>query len=194
LAQQEAERQGRWAVPDALFVSVGDGCIIGGVYKGFSDLLRLGWTEKMPRIYGVQSEKSAALANAWLAGLEVPEPVHATTRADSISVDAPRDAVKALRAVRESGGAYITVPDEAILAALLPLARRGATFAEPAGATAYAGAVAAAAQGLIGADETVVMINTGSGLKDVGAVMAVTGEPTVIRPELGAVRDALARR
>jgi threonine synthase len=181
-------------VPDALFVSVGDGCIIGGVYKGFSDLLHLGWTGKIPRIYGVQSEKSAALANAWQAGLEVPEPVHATTRADSISVDAPRDAVKALRAVRESGGAYITVPDEAILAALLPLARRGATFAEPAGATAYAGAVAAAAQGLIGADETVVMINTGSGLKDVGAVMAVTGEPTVIRPELGAVRDALARR
>lgn len=189
----EGER-GTLAVPDALFVSVGDGCIIGGVYKGFSDLLRLGWTERMPRIYGVQSDQSAALANAWRDGLEIPEPVSATTRADSISVDAPRDAVKALRAVRESAGAYITVSDEAIMAAILPLARRGATFAEPAGATAYAGAVVAAAQGLIGAQESVVMINTGSGLKDIRAVMAVTGEPTVIRPELTAVRAALAGR
>jgi threonine synthase len=185
---------GLWAVPDALFVSVGDGCIIGGVHKGFSDLMRLGWTERMPRIYGVQSNQSAALANAWRDGLELPEPVHATTRADSINVDAPRDAMKALRAVRESGGAYITVEDDAIMAALLPLARRGAIFAEPAGSTAYAGAVMAAAEGLIGAEETVVLINTGSGLKDIGAVMAVAGAPTVIHPELGAVRDALAGR
>ena len=194
LSQQGEEMAGKWTVPDALFVSVGDGCIIGGVHKGFSDLLRLGWVDRMPRIYGVQSEQSAALANAWRDGLDVPEPVSATTRADSISVDAPRDAVKALRAVRESGGAYVTVSDEAIMAALLPLARRGATFAEPAGSTAYAGALVAAAQGLIGVDETVVVINTGSGLKDIRAVMAVTGEPTVIRPELGAVREALAGR
>jgi threonine synthase len=179
-------------VPDAVFVSVGDGCIIGGVHKGFSDLMRLGWTERMPRIYGVQSAQSAALANAWAAGMEVPDAVQASTRADSISVDAPRDAVKALRAVRESQGAYITVADEVILAAILPLARKGATFAEPAGATAYAGLVAAVADGHIGADETVVVINTGSGLKDIGAVMAMTGTPGVIAPKLGAVRAALA--
>jgi threonine synthase len=182
------------AVPDALFVPVGDGCIIGGVYKGFRDLMRLGWTERMPRIYGVQSQQSAALANAWRDGLEIPEAVHATTRADSIRVDAPRDAVKALRAVRASSGAYVTVADEEIMAAQLPLARRGGIFAEPAGSAAYAGALAAAAQGLIGAQETVVVINTGSGLKDIGAVMAVTGAPAVIRPELDAVREALVGR
>jgi threonine synthase len=194
LAQHGDDEAAVMAVPDALFVPVGDGCIIGGVYKGFSDLMRLGWTERMPRIYGVQSQQSAALANAWRDGLEIPEAVSATTRADSISVDAPRDAVKALRAVRASGGAYVTVSDEEIMAAQLPLARRGATFAEPAGSAAYAGALAAAAQGLIGAQETVVVINTGSGLKDIGAVMAVTGAPTVIRPELDAVREALAGR
>jgi threonine synthase len=180
------------AVPDVLFVSVGDGCILGGVHKGFRDLVRLGWIERVPRLYGVQSNQSDALARAWRAGLDVPVAVRATTRADSISVDAPRDAVKALRAVRETGGAFVTVTDEEILAALLPLARRGAVFAEPAGAAAYAGLAAAVAQGLVAAGETVVVINTGSGLKDVDAVMAVTGEPTVIRPELGAVRDALA--
>jgi threonine synthase len=145
----------------------------------------------MPRIYGVQSEQSAALANAWRAGVDVPAAVAATTRADSISVDAPRDAIKALAAVRESRGAYLTVSDEAILDAILPLARRGAVYAEPAGAAAFAGLKEAAGQGLIGRHETVAVINTGSGLKDTAAVMAVTGAPLVIAPELGAVRDAL---
>jgi threonine synthase len=170
---------------------VGDGCIIGGVYKGFYDLVQLGWAARMPRIFGVQSTSSAALAQAWQAGMDVPQAVEATTRADSISVDAPRDAIKALRAVRASGGAYITVSDEAILVAILALARLGAVFAEPAGAAAYAGALAAFAAGYLQPDETVVVINTGSGLKDIRAVMAVTGEPTVIAPELPAVEAVL---
>lgn len=173
--------------PDAVFVSVGDGCIIGGVHKGFADLLALGWIEKMPRLYGVQSTQSAALVDAWRRDLAVPEPIQATTRADSISVNAPRDAVKALNAVRQSNGAFLAVPDEAILHAILPLARLGAIFAEPAGATAYAGLVEAVRQKLVQPDETIVLINTGSGLKDVPAAMSVTGGATVIPPTLDAV-------
>ena len=182
------------AVPDAIFVSVGDGCIIGGVHKGFYDLLQLGWIDRMPRIFGVQSEQSAALAQAWRAGVDVPRAVQATTRADSISVNAPRDALKALRAVRESGGAFITVSDEAILAAILPLARLGGVFAEPAGAAAYAGLATAVQGGVVSTEATVVVINTGSGLKDISAVRQVTGEPTVIPLEVDAVRAALTGR
>jgi threonine synthase len=174
--------------PDAVFVSVGDGCIIGGVHKGFKDLLALGWIDKMPRIYGVQSAQSPALYNAWRAGLEVPLPVQATTRADSISVDAPRDPLKALAAVRQSGGAFVVVDDSAILQAMLPLARLAAVFAEPAGATAYAGLVQACADRLVQPDETVVLINTGSGLKDVSAAIQTTGGLTTIAPTLEAVR------
>ncbi len=181
----------QYRVPDAVFVSVGDGCIIGGVHKGFKDLLALGWIERMPRIYGVQSTRSPALYNAWKAGQEIPEPVHADTRADSISVDAPRDPIKALNAVRQTGGAFLAVEDEAILEAMLPLARLGAVFAEPAGATAYAGLVQAVEDGLIRAHETVVVINTGSGLKDVNAAIQVTGGVRVIEPTLEAVRGAL---
>ena len=173
--------------PDAVFVSVGDGCIIGGVHKGFKDLLALGWIDKMPRIYGVQSTQSAALVDAWRRDLDVPEPVAATTRADSISVNAPRDPIKALNAVRESNGAFLAVSDEAILQAILPLARLGAIFAEPAGATAYAGLAVAVQQKLVHPDETIVMLNTGSGLKDVPAAMSVTGGVTVIPPTLDAV-------
>ncbi|MCB9116568.1 MAG: pyridoxal-phosphate dependent enzyme [Caldilinea sp.] len=181
-----------FAAPHAVFVSVGDGCIIGGVHKGFKDLLALGWIDHMPRIYGVQSALSPALYNAWRAGDEVPQPVRATTRADSISVDAPRDPIKALNAVRQSGGAFVLVEDAAILQAMLPLARLGAVFAEPAGATAYAGLLQAWCDGLVQADETIVVINTGSGLKDVRAAMEVTGDVRVIAPNLDAVRAALA--
>ena len=180
-----------FTAPDAVFVSVGDGCIIGGVHKGFKDLLALGWIEQMPRLYGVQSTLSPALANAWRAGLALPEPVHATTRADSISVDAPRDAVKALNAVRESHGAYVLVEDSAILQAMLPLARLGGVFAEPAGAAAYAGLLQALSDGLVRPTETIVVINTGSGLKDVNAAIQATAGVRVIAPDLDAVRAAL---
>jgi len=190
-AAQFAIRNSQFATPDAVFVSVGDGCIIGGVHKGFRDLLALGWIERMPRIYGVQSTGSPALHNAWRDGLEIPLPVAATTRADSISVNAPRDPVKALNAVRHSGGGFVLVEDEAILAAILPLARLGAVFAEPAGAAAFAGLQQALADGLVQPDETVVVINTGSGLKDVPAAMQMTGEPMTIAPTLTAVRAAL---
>ena len=179
-----------FTAPDAVFVAVGDGCIIGGVHKGFKDLLALGWIERMPRIYGVQSDQSAALYTAWRDDRVLPIPVTATTRADSISVNAPRDAVKALNAVRETHGAFLAVPDQAILQAILPLARLGAVFAEPAGAAAYAGLVEAVRQKLVRSGETIVVINTGSGLKDVAAAMQATGGVTMIPPTIDAIFDA----
>ena len=177
--------------PDSVFVSVGDGSIIGGVYKGFREMHALGWIDRVPRIFGVQSTASAAIHNAWRDGLDLPLPVMATTAADSISVNSPRDAVKALRAVRESRGAFVLVEDEAILQAILPLARLGGVFGEPAGAAALAGLQAAQSQGLIHHDETVVVINSGSGLKDVPAAMRIAGEPIVIPPTLDAVAESL---
>ena len=178
-----------FTAPDAVVVSVGDGCIIGGVYKGFYDLLQLGWIDHMPRIYGVQSNRSAALYTAWSEKRDVPEPVAASTRADSINVNAPRDAVKALRAVRDSGGAFVAVNDEEILQSIVPLARYGAVFAEPAGAAAYAGLRQAVADGLIGSEETAVIINTGNGLKDIRAAIEVSGSVISVGPDLDAVRE-----
>jgi threonine synthase len=197
IAEGLARDEGRgalFAAPGAVFVSVGDGCIIGGVHKGFRDLLTLGWIDHMPRIYGVQSTRSAALYNAWRSGQEIPDMFPATTRADSISVDSPRDPVKALNAVRQTNGAYIAVEDETILAAMAPMARLGAVFAEPAGAAALAGLIQARQEQMISDDETVVIINTGNGLKDVPAAIQVTGGTTVIEPTLDAVRQALGQR
>jgi len=186
-----------WDAPDVIFVSVGDGCIIGGVYKGLYDLLQLGWIDHMPRIIGVQAEGSNYMAEAWEKGEDVltKPPIEAHTVADSISAGLPRDRLKAMRAVRESQGAFITVSDEEILTAIPELAQKTGVFAEPAGAAAYAGLRKAAATGLVSPENRIVVINTGSGLKDVASAMkaaTMTGaEPYRIRPALEAVRRAL---
>lgn len=173
-----------------LFVSVGDGNIISGIHKGFKDLHALGWLERIPRIMGVQAEGSAAIANAFNAGVETIVPVSANTLADSISVDLPRDGVRAVRAARETGGSYILVSDAEILRAIAELGRVG-IFAEPAGATAYAGMVRALRQNQISLEDRVLVINTGSGLKDVRAAMQAVSEAPIIEPSLEAVRRVI---
>lgn len=179
-----------WAAPDSVFVSVGDGNIISGLHKGFGQLLELGWIEHMPRLFGVQAEGSAAIANAFHAGTEDIVPVHADTLADSISVDLPRDGVRAVRAVRQSGGSYIRVSDGSILKAIGTLGREAAVFAEPAGSAAYAGLEAAVQAGLVAGGECIVVMNTGNGLKDIRAAGQAVGEARIIEPSLKALQRA----
>ena len=179
--------------PYNIFISVGDGNIIAGAHKGFKDLLALGWIQQMPRLFGVQSTGSAAITNAFLANTEDIRPVRATTLADSISVDKPSDGLRALRAATQTGGAYIQVPDEAILAAV-PLLGSVGIFAEPAGATAYAGFLQALADGVIQPDEPTIVINTGSGLKDVRSASRSVGEAPVIAPSMAALHAFLKER
>ncbi|NLF76731.1 MAG: threonine synthase, partial [Chloroflexi bacterium] len=156
----EVAEQFGWDVPDVLVVSVGDGNIISGVYKGFRDLVELGWIGRVPRLIGVQSTGSAACYQVWKSGADpaTMEPINAQTVADSIAADLPRDRVKAVRAVHESGGAFVAVPDEAILDGIPALARLSGVFAEPAGAAVYAGAQAAIADGYIQATDRVVLL------------------------------------
>lgn len=174
----------------AVFVSVGDGNIISGLHKGFKDLQALAWIEQMPRLFGIQAVGSAAIANAFTSGVEEITPVVANTLADSISVDLPRDGFRALRAATQTGGAYLTVSDEEILAAIADLGRVG-IFAEPAGATAYAGLRKALNQGMIGSEVPVLVLNTGSGLKDVKAAMEAVHPAPIIEPSLEALEKVL---
>jgi threonine synthase len=176
-----------------VFVPVGDGNIISGIHKGFKDLLALGWIARIPRIIGVQAKGSAAIANAFQAGTEKISPVSAHTIADSISVDLPRDGIRALRAAGETGGTYITVTDAEILRAIGGLGSVG-IFAEPAGAAAYAGLVKAAAAGVVRSDDPVLVLNTGSGLKDVKAAMRAVSSAPVIEPTLKAVKKVYDKR
>jgi len=173
-----------WQAPDKIFVSVGDGCIIGGIWKGLKDLQALGFIDKMPQLIGVQAEGSAVLAEAWGRGSEEIKPIVPDTLADSIAVGIPRDRIKALRAVRETQGEYITVSDEEILDAMLVLARGAAVFAEPAGATGYAGLAKMVGEGRIDPSERVVVLVTGNGLKDVKSAIQATGKPYLIEPSM----------
>jgi threonine synthase len=176
--------------PLSVFASVGDGNIISGIHKGFKDLLALGWIERPPRIFGVQADGSAAIANAFAAQIETISPVAADTFADSISVDMPSDGVRALRAATQTGGEYITVSDDEILSAIAALGVSG-IFAEPAGATSYAGLVKAVKAGQILPDDPVVVVVTGNGLKDVGAAMKAVDQAQVIEPTLKDLKRVL---
>jgi len=176
--------------PLTVFVSVGDGNIISGIHKGFKDLLALGWIPNLPRIIGVQAEGSAAIANAFHANTEIITPVSATTIADSISVDLPRDGVRAVRATKETGGTYITVSDDEIIKAIAQLGKMG-VFAEPAGAAAYAGLVKATGSGVVRSDDPILVMNTGSGLKDIRAAMQAVQSAPIIEPTLEAVKKIL---
>jgi len=178
--------------PLSIFVSVGDGNIISGIHKGFKDLQEIGWLEQMPRIYGVQAEGSAAIANAFHNMVEDIQPVKADTLADSISVDLPRDGLRALRAVTQTDGSYITVSDTEILAAIARLGREG-IFAEPAASTAYAGLVKAIKNRLILSDDPVLVMITGNGLKDVKAATNAVQPAPIIEPTLEALKKVLKR-
>ena len=178
--------------PLSVFVPVGDGNIISGIHKGFKDLYALGWLEHMPRIFGVQSQGSAAIANAFKNGTEDIQSVSADTMADSISVDMPSDGLRALRAVTQTNGAYVIVEDDEILKAIASLGQVG-IFSEPAAATAYAGLVKAVESGQIEPNDPVIVMLTGSGLKDVKAAMQAVGEAPVISPNLESVREVLKK-
>jgi threonine synthase len=182
-----------WDAPDRIFVSVGDGCIIGGLWKGLKDLLALGFVEKMPRLMGVQAEGSAVLHTAWRKGTEEIEPIVPHTLADSISVGIPRDRLKALRAVRETDGEYITVSDDEILEAMRVLARVAAVFGEPAGVTGLAGLQKMVREGRISPEERIVVLVTGNGLKDVGSAIKASGAPYLIEPSLNDLRSLMGR-
>jgi len=183
----------QWRAPDAIFVSVGDGNIITGLHRGLQDLLALGWIDRLPKLMAVQASGSSAIYNAWASGVDAITPVQATTVADSIAADLPRDGLRALRAIRQTGGKAIQVTDAEILAAIPLLARLTGVFAEPAGAAALAGLQAAMRdQGsAIAPEATVVLMITGNGLKDIGSAMKASGQAAIIEPTLAAVKKAL---
>jgi threonine synthase len=189
----EIAEQLAWDMPDVVVVSVGDGNIIAGVHKGFYDLHQLGWIESIPRLIGVQASGSAALFHAWQKGISAadmgPEP--ADTIADSISASLPRDRAKALRAVRDTDGAYIAVTDAEIIQAIPQVARLTGVFAEPAACAVFAGAQRAVQSNIIHPDERVLLLLTGNGLKDVKRAQEAVARGLRVQPTLESVRQAL---
>lgn len=182
-AALEIAAQMRPDAPDVVIVPTGDGVIISGLAKGFSDLEHAGLIARRPRLLAVQPERSGAIARALRSGAAVITPeADARSVADSLVVGAPRNAVMALREIRASGGAGVLVSDEAILDAIARLARTTGVFAEPAAAAGLAGLEVALEQHLVDRDERVVLLVTGTGLKDVAAASRRVMIPPPIPP------------
>ena len=188
-------------IPDWVAVPTGDGNIIAGIWKGFCDLKEAGIADRLPKMLCAQSTDSRAISEAaWKlqkSGAKSPDwknvaiaPVAATTVADSISVDIPRDGLAAVRAVIESGGAASAVPDAEILSAIPEIARGAGVFAEPAASCAWAGLKKAAKDGIVKPDETVVCMCTGNGLKDVASARKAAGEPVPVENSVAAAMAA----
>lgn len=191
-AALEICEQLEWNVPDYVFVAVGDGCILQGMWKGFRDFYQIGLIDRLPKMIGVQAEGCAPLVKAWQKGVKQAEPVQPHTIADSISVGVPRDQVKALRAVHESAGQFIAVSDQEILEAITILARQVGVLAEPAGAAAMAGLRQLVRKGELKANARVVVMVTGHGLKDIEGVMkAVDRQPLIVGKTLDEVEKTL---
>ncbi|MEJ2312345.1 MAG: threonine synthase [Gemmatimonadales bacterium] len=176
--------------PDVVLVPTGDGVILAGVAKGFEDLVHAGLLARMPRLVAVQPQGSAAIVTAHRAAAESVTPVpDAASVADSLTVGTPRNAILCLKRIRESRGGGVAVPDADIIAAIPFLARHTGVFAEPGGAAALAGLHAALEEGLVGRDERIVLLVTGTGLKDVPAASRLVERPEPISPDLEAVAE-----
>lgn len=188
----EIAEQLNWQMTDYIAISVGDGCTIGGLWKGLKDLYAAGFIDKLPRIISVQAEGCCPLNRAILEGSDW-KPMEENTLADSIAVGVPRNPDKALNAIRESNGIPVNVSDDEILEAMRILGSSG-VFAEPAGATGTAGVKKAVEQGLIPKDASVVSVVTGSGLKDVVNAMKAAGDPIAIAPDMKLLLDAFRHK
>jgi threonine synthase len=155
--------------PDYLFVSAGDGVILGGVYKGFRDLVKAGIAAQVPVIYAVQAEGSSAISRALHKRGKFERAVHSTTIADSIAVDIPRNGYYACKQLQNHHGECLTVSDEAIVQAQKTLSSETGLFAEPAAATAFAGFLKVHHD--LSPEATIVLLITGNGLKDIATAM-----------------------
>lgn len=180
-----------WKSPDKVFVPVGDGNLISGVWKGFVDLYEIGFIQRKPRLIACQAEKSDAIKRAFESD-GVIRPVSGRTIADSISVSLPRDGDAAVMAIMGSKGFALSVSDSKILEAIPELAVETGVFAEPAGAAPYAALKEAVARNLVEEDETVVLLVTGSGLKDIESAMKSTRKPFRIQPDIEELKGILA--
>ena len=183
----------QWKAPDYIAVAVGDGCTIGGVWKGLKDLYAIGFIDKLPRLISCQAEGCCPLNRA----IEEKAPWHPmeeNTLADSIAVGVPRNPDKALQAIEESHGLVVNVSDAEIMAAQKLLGSVCGLFGEPAGVTGTAAVKKACELGLIEKGATVVSVVTGNGLKDVANAIKSAGEPINIKPDLDLMVEEFAKR
>jgi len=156
-----------WQLPDHVVFPVGGGALMAGTYKGFQDMLTLGWTDQIPRLHCIQSEACMPIVEAFRKGKAHVEPtVEGETVAGGIRISNPGRGDQVLEAVRATEAAAVSVTDEAILAHQKLLGRKEGIFAEPTSCAALAGLARLVETNAIRPQDSVVVPLTGFGLKD----------------------------
>jgi threonine synthase len=161
-----AEQLG-WELPDVIVYPTGGGVGIIGIWKALLELRELGWlTGELPRLVAVQSTGCAPIVRAWEKGLPESQPwPDAHTVAFGITVPKALGDFLVLQAIAETGGCAVAVDDEDILTEQHQVARLEGTFVCPEGAANFAAIRALRESGWIHADDQVIALNTGAGLK-----------------------------
>lgn len=182
-----------WEPPDVAIFSVGDGCTIAGAWKGFKEFYELGLTRKLPRMVGVQAEGACPVYRSFITG-EKLETIVPDTIADSIAVGKPRNYIKALNSIRESGGTMVTVSDEEIINSIKVLGEKAGVFGEPAGVAGLAAIPKLLKEGFMEPGEIVCHVVTGNGLKDIQSALKAKGTLISVEPNIEDVREKLHQR
>jgi threonine synthase len=184
-----------WRAPAAVIVPMGCGTNMAAVWKGFKEFYELGLIDCLPRMIGVQADGCAPILTAFQTGAERPTPVEKPfTVCTAVAAGDPVDGLKALAALRESGGCGVILSDAEILDAQQQLAHLESVFVEPAGAIPIAALNSLLTTGRIRPDEVVVCVATGNGLKDPKAAMRVLPSPATIEPSMAEVDKFLKLR
>ncbi len=189
LAFEMADQLG-WRPPDVVVspTSYADG--LAGMWKGFTELCRLGWTDRRPRM--VAAEPFGPLANALHKGLAHVEAVPGDESV-AHSIASTMSAVQGLRALRESAGEAVQVTDAEIMTFQLELARREGLYVEPSSAAAVAALAKLVKSGGLDPGQVVVILATSSGLKNPAATRAYLPEIPVIEPRRSDLVAAVER-
>ncbi len=168
-------------VPELVYVPAGGGGLLSAAWKGFVEWHAAGLIDQLPRMVAVQPQGCDGITQAWQAGRAV-EPIDGCTSTISgLQLTAPPDGDLVLRALRESSGWAISVPDEATYVAQADLAAREGVFVEPAAAITLAALRADLASGRLRGDERVVCLLTGVGFKDASALQRMA-EGRAVQP------------
>jgi threonine synthase len=178
-------------LPDRIFIPVGNGCVISGVYKGYEDLLNLGVIDRIPVIVAIQAIGSSNIINN--INRKNFEFFPGKTIADSISTNIPGNFRMVKKYMSNYNGEGISVSDEEILAASKVLSSRTGIFAEPAASAAFAGFLSYYWDGKFEKHSKNVVLLTGSGLKDLNAVQKIIDIPSPVKPDIDAIEKILKK-
>ncbi|MEM3702195.1 MAG: threonine synthase, partial [Conexivisphaerales archaeon] len=180
--------------PDWITIPVGNAGNITALWKGLNELKRLGKIKNLPKLLGVQAAGASPIVKAFNSNSETIEPVTSpSTIATAIKIGNPASWRRALKSVRESGGAMIGVSDDLIVKAQYLLSSKEGIFVEPASAASIAGFLNAARSNLIRKDDVVVSIVTGNGLKDPDSVNRFESFETTVESEESLLYSVIAQ-